>query len=199
MLLVKDILSDNLFISENNEFYKFQEDWNTYNRQGYLQQILQELRDRSIPIPQVWNIWTKRDGEWKLDIRNEEDSYYSSYARVEIYGEPGTEPTEEQKAQLEAEVQVAKAANDKYWADLRTKREEDTNTIQNSVVGATVIEFIPPSENDDDEGYEESGYLILQAPNGTKIKVTSTHSTWNYGESSSDSLYLTVENNEEMI
>jgi hypothetical protein len=192
MLLIKDILSDNLFITQEGSYYKFQEDWNTYSREGYLQQILQELKERSYSIPQVWNIWTKRDGEWELDIREEKDKYSCSNARVQVYGEPGTEPTEEQKAQLEAEHQVAKAANDKYWADIRTKKEEDTNVILSSIVGATVIEFIPPSENDDDEGYGESGYLILQAPDGTEIKVTSTHSTWDWGESSSDSLLLTL-------
>ena len=72
-------------------------------------------------------------------------------------------PTEEQKAQLEAELQVAKAANDKYWADIRIKREEDTNTIQNSVVGATVIEFIPPSENDDDEDLVWLLVMVMQS------------------------------------
>lgn len=141
MLLIKDILSDNLFITQEGSYYKFQEDWNTYSREGYLQQILQELRDRFIPIPNVWNVWTKRDGEWELDIQEEEDKYSCSNARVQVYGEPSTEPSEEQKKQVEAEIQVAKEADYKYWADIRTKREEDNNTIHSSVVGATVIGF----------------------------------------------------------
>lgn len=191
MLLIKDILSDNLFISENNEFYKFQEDWNTYYREGYLQQILQELRDRSIPIPQVWNIWTKRDGEWKLDVRKEEDKYSCSYPRVQVYGDPGSVPTEEQKAQVEIEMLKAQDAQAKHWAEYKAKKEQETNTIHSSILGATVIEFVPPDDSEEEE-YGESGYLILQAPNGMKIRVTSTHTTWNWGENSSDSLLLTL-------
>lgn len=194
MLLIKDILSDNLFISENNEFYKFQEDWNTYYREGYLQQILQELRDRSIPIPQVWNIWTKRDEEWKLDIRDEEDKYSCSYPRVQVYGDPGLEPTKEEKAQVETEILLAQEAQAKQWAEYKAQEEQEKSTIHSSILGATVIEFVPP---DDNEEYGESGYLILQAPNGMKIKVTSTHSTWNYGEDSSDSLYITLVSEED--
>lgn len=193
-MLIKDILSDDLFISHEESYYKFNENWNTYHREGYLPQILQELKDRSYPIPLVWNIWTKREEEWELDVRKEEDKYSCSYPRVQVYGDPGSVPTEEQKAQVEIEMLKAQDAQAKHWAEYKAKKEQDTNTIHSSILGATVIEFVPPDDNED---YGESGYLILQAPNGVKIKVTSTHSTWNYGEDSSDSLYITLVSEED--
>ena len=71
---------------------------------------------------------------------------------------------------------------------IKEKRELLDKALEH-IIGATVIEFGHPQYDEDDH---ESGYLVVRTAQGMEIIITSTHSVWDYGDSSNDNLWLSI-------
>jgi hypothetical protein len=204
MVLVKDLLTDELFIQLTDEQSNQQGSnyslftpyyWSYYQSEGILNVLVQELKELNVEIAPVWNKWSLKDDVWELEIthRDESDSY-CEYAFLCLYGEPCLQPTKEQKAEAESlflKAQEEWAIQTAQYQAERQEKEQALSQALESILGGKVVEFVPPGEFDEEEYHNERGHLIVKNTEGQLVKFTSCH--WMVGyEDATDSLRISI-------
>jgi len=193
MQLVKDLLTETLYIQTKDNYHPFNpKHWEYYHKGGILPTLLQQLKDDGLEILHVWNKWIFRSDKWELEIvwRDESDSY-SEWPILFLYGEPGLEPSEEQKSesifnfQKQQEQEKLQALK---WEQERKDTELHLFQALESLIGGKVVEFVPPSSNEENH---VRGYVVVENQQGQLIKFSSTHWMMNY-EDAVDSISISL-------
>lgn len=151
-LVSKDILNGVLYVSLNGKWEplslsNYKKAWN----QGFLYNLLDEMEEKGIPIPMVWNQWELQETyyeeegdlvlEWTLVSISESEP---KAGLTSTYGEPGLLPTQEQfdKAVKEREEQTLLAQAKAKLKETKAMEEANSlNALLASIKGGKVVEF----------------------------------------------------------
>ena len=216
-MLVSDVLTNTLYIKHKNQYCEFNaEYWSSYYGDGILNQVVEELLEKGVTITPVYNVWELpwkeaenkstsaccTSKEWKLAIRYDDPEINNpTIPTIVVYGLPGLSPTAKERE----EVVAAWKAKQDEWAkkklELEDVKQQEAATLEAAmlnIVGATVVKYVAPTYGDEEDEYDTSGYLVVRTIKGELIHVTSTHSVWDYGDKSSDSIWCRIAKPEEI-
>jgi len=196
MIVIKDLLTNDVYVDHGENSYgekiyrPLSEDWEWYHQLGILPEILSGMKRLGLEVPIISNKWEYSQSSWKFMPTGH--NYDPLAERIIVEGEPGTEPSPAQKEEVQQRIALREQERleaDEHEQRKRQQKRELLDKALEHIIGATVIEFGPPQYDEDDH---ESGYLVVRTAQGMEIIITSTHSVWDYGDSSNDNLWLSI-------